>query len=95
MDYLLRMRLFLWLGTLSFFSPAFGEPRIPKEPNLPTMPNDESKEPRNARGEKESAESKVLNVTLCDGRTVRGESTSGSQTIHFEHTKDGILYKKN
>ncbi|EOQ89218.1 hypothetical protein LEP1GSC202_1806 [Leptospira yanagawae serovar Saopaulo str. Sao Paulo = ATCC 700523] len=94
MDYLLRMRLFLWLGTLSFFSPAFGEPRIPKEPNLPTMPNDESKEPRNARGEKESAESKVLNVTLCDGRTVRGESTSGSQTIHFEHTKDGILYKK-
>ncbi|TGL22368.1 hypothetical protein EHQ46_06545 [Leptospira yanagawae] len=94
MDYLLRMRLFLWLGTLCFFSPAFGEPRIPKEPNLPTMPNDESKEPRNARGEKESAESKVLNVTLCDGRTVRGESTSGSQTIHFEHTKDGILYKK-
>ncbi|TGM38098.1 hypothetical protein [Leptospira biflexa] len=94
MDYLLRLRLFLWLGALGFFSPSYGEPRMPKEPSLPSVPNEESKEPRNARGDKDSGESKVLNLTLCDGRTVRGESTSGSQTIFFEHTKDGILYKK-
>ncbi|MCW7464789.1 hypothetical protein ND810_06405 [Leptospira levettii] len=94
MDYLLRLRLFLWLGTLGFFSPVFGEPRMPKDPSLPSLPNEETREPRNARGEKESGETKVLNLTLCDGRTVRGESTSGSQTIFFEHTKDGILYKK-
>ena len=67
---------------------------MPKEPSLPSVPNEESKEPRTARGDKDSGESKVLNLTLCDGRTVRGESTSGSQTIFFEHTKDGILYKK-
>ncbi|MCW7507978.1 hypothetical protein ND816_09065 [Leptospira levettii] len=67
---------------------------MPKEPSLPSIPNEETKEPRNARGEKDSREPKVLNLTLCDGRTVRGESTSGSQSIFFEHTKDGILYKK-
>lgn len=94
MDYLLRLRLFLWFGTLGFLSPAFGEPRIPKEPSLPSLPSEETKEPRNARGDKDSGEPKVLNLTLCDGRTVRGESTSGSQSILFEHTKDGILYKK-
>lgn len=94
MDYLLRLRLFLCFGTLGFFSPTFGEPRMPKEPNLPSIPNEESKEPRNARGDKDSGDPKALNLTLCDGRTVRGESTSGSQTMFFEHTKDGILYKK-
>lgn len=94
MDYLLRLRLFLWFGTLGFLSPAFGEPRIPKEPSLPSLPSEETKEPRNARGDKDSGEPKVLNLTLCDGRTVRGESSSGSQSIFFEHTKDGILYKK-
>lgn len=94
MDYLLRLRLFLYLGVLAFFSPAFGQPRIPKEPSLPSVPNEEVKETRNARGDKDSGEPRVINLTLCDGRTVRGESSSGSQSIFFEHTKDGILYKK-
>ncbi|EMY70825.1 hypothetical protein [Leptospira vanthielii] len=94
MENFIRLRLFLWVGTLGFFSPVLGEPRLPKEPNLPSLPMEESKEPRNARGEKDSTEPRVINLTLCDGRTVRGESSSGSQSMSFEHSKDGILYKK-
>lgn len=92
-----RLRLFLFLLNLCFFvftRGITGQPRIPKEPTLPNTPMEDKKDDRNVRGDTTKKEYSVLTLTLCDGRTVRGESPNKQEVIQFEHTKDGILYKK-
>lgn len=97
MEFCKRLHLFLFVFTFSFFlgfGSLGGQPRLPKDPSLPNVPMEDKKEERNARGDSEKKETSVINLTLCDGRTIRGESANKSEAINFEHTKDGILYKK-
>ncbi|MDF3820026.1 hypothetical protein P3G55_08960 [Leptospira sp. 96542] len=91
MEFSSLLRLFLCLPLVLIFQTLSGEPRLPKEPNAPVLNFEEKKEEKPANEKKEFV---VLNLTLCDGRTVRGESPSSIETISFEHNKDGILYKK-
>lgn len=86
---------FPWHLFLFWVLPIVGlhtEPKLPKEPNLPVISGES--EPRNARGETETKETRVLSLTLCDGRTVRGEGSVAKGPLVFEHQKEGILYKK-
>ncbi|WP_411823600.1 hypothetical protein [Leptospira sp. 'Mane'] len=70
------------------------QPKLPKEPNLPNVIGSEKKEDRDARGDTREQKTIVQNLTLCDGRTVRGEGTILTEGIQFIHVKDGIEYKK-
>lgn len=87
-------RVFLTLLFLSIPVILDSEPKAPKEPTLPSVSGEEKKEDRDARGETREKRNSVQTLTLCDGRTVRGESEGMGDGFHFVHWKDGIEYKK-
>ncbi len=84
-------RLFLIL-LITFSFPLWADPKLPKEPLSPGFPGEEKKEDRDARGD--TKRSVVQTLTLCDGRTVRGETEGLGTGISFQHLRDGIEYKK-
>lgn len=70
------------------------EPRAPKDPTLPTSPSEGKKDDRDARGDLREKKTSVQTLTLCDGRTIRGEADGMGEGFQFSHLKDGIEYKK-
>lgn len=86
-----RFRVFLLL----FFAAniLFAQPKAPQEPTSPKIPGEQRLEERNVRGEVTEA-NVIRTITLCDGRTLRGQTKEQNDGFSFLHTKDGIEYKK-
>ncbi len=91
-----RFRLFLWILILQIcnFNLLFSDPKPPKEPTSPTVGTEDKKEDRDARGDVREKKTAVQSLTLCDGRTLRGEAEGMGEGFQFSHLKDGIEYKK-
>jgi hypothetical protein len=87
-------RLFLVFLCLSSFHILSADPKAPKEPTPPTIGGEEKKEDRDARGDLREKRTAVQILTLCDGRTIRGEAEGMGEGFQFSHLKDGIEYKK-
>jgi hypothetical protein len=87
-------RLFLLLFCLSSVNYLRAEPKPPREPSLPSIGSDDKKEDRDARGDLREKRTAVQTLTLCDGRTIRGEAEGMGEGFQFTHLKEGIEYKK-
>ncbi len=87
-------RLFLSLVFISSICILSADPKPPKEPSLPLLLGEEKKEDRDARGDLKEKRNSVQTLTLCDGRTLRGEAEGMGEGFTFQHLKDGIEYKK-
>ncbi|MDZ4725512.1 MAG: hypothetical protein SH817_05115 [Leptospira sp.] len=94
MIYPIHYRVFLILFTLSLPTFLYADPKLPKDPTLPQMPVEEKKDERDARGEIREKRTNVQTLTLCDGRTIRGEGEVLGEGFTLVHTKDGIEYRK-